>query len=196
MNFFLKILLGVFLSSGLFAQTPIQKTVNTVKGQKVYIEAKHANVHISRSTNNQINISGTIKINNGENDDAFQLEVKELGEDIHIISEVENYDKLPHMLMYKKDGKKYYEKIDQDEHKKGNRYSVDENGTHLSYGVIIEIDLNIAVPKHIALDIESTYGKVSLKEFNGPLRIDNTYGAIDAIFASSISPKTSRSAID
>lgn len=170
----------------LFAQTPIQKKISVQQGQNLFIEVHHANLHIhANAQSNEVEIKGVAKINNGENDDAFHLEVKEQGGDIYLLSEVKNYNRLPHMMKYFKDGKEYYEKIDRDEEDgwTGMKVINNKNGKGIQYGVIVEIELHITVPQNIVLDITSVYGKVTLDHFGGPLNVDNTYGPIDAIFS-------------
>ena len=51
---------------------------------------------------------------------------------------------------------------------------------NMSWGVDIEIQLEIKVPRGTETRLESVYGMVEVKDFSGPLIVEATYGGVDA----------------
>ena len=51
---------------------------------------------------------------------------------------------------------------------------------HVSYGIDMDIILEIKVPRGMETMVESVYGLVEVKDFSGPLTVEATYGGVDA----------------
>jgi hypothetical protein len=136
-------------------------------------------VKVSTWDKNEISIQGTVSINQGENDDAFKLTTDATGKEIVVRSEVTGVDKLPHritvvegdnkMTFRNKEALRKYEA----EHGK-RKYEMQ------SWGVDIEVVLEIKVPRNMVTRIDATYGMVEVPAFDGPLTVVATYGGVDA----------------
>jgi hypothetical protein len=50
----------------------------------------------------------------------------------------------------------------------------------VSMGVDMEIIIDIKVPRNVETRVESVYGMVEVKSFDGPLVVEATYGGVDA----------------
>ena len=160
------------------AQTAINKTVPVTKGQTIRLKFDYPSpVKISTWDKNEISITGTVSINGGEHDDAFQLDVRNSSGTIYIKNEIKNMDAIPHRITVhdgdtkivfrnKSEWKKY-----QDEHGKSN---------NVNMGIDMEIELEIKVPRNVDTDVECVYGMVEVREFIGPLTVQATYGGVDA----------------
>ncbi|HMJ71639.1 MAG TPA: hypothetical protein VK508_22240 [Cyclobacteriaceae bacterium] len=168
------LILATFVAS---AQTRIDKTVPVTKGQTIRMWFDYPElVKVSTWDKNEISITGTVSINNGEHDDAFNLEVKTSSNTISIKNEIKNMDNIPRrytihdgeqkiVFKSKTDFKKY-----QDEHGKVQ---------NVNMGLDMDIRLEIKVPRNIDTNVECVYGMVEITEFNGPLSVQATYGGVD-----------------
>jgi hypothetical protein len=159
------------------AQTPINKTVPVTKGQTIRMKFDYPGVKISTWDRDEIAITGTATINNGENDDAFKINVKTSASTIVITSEIENMDRIPQRITIHEGDQKIIFK------NKGEWQKYQE--THgrsntVNMGVDLDIKLEIKVPRNVDTDIEAVYGMVEIPEFIGPLTVQATYGGVDA----------------
>ena len=162
-----------------FAQTRLDKSIPVKAGQKINMHFDYPElIGVSTWERNEISIQGTISINNGENDDAFIFESSTSANTINISAIIKDLKHLPQRITIVRDGQKIMFK-DKAELKK---YQ-EENGkgyNTMSWGADIDIRLEIVVPKNIETRIESVYGIVEVKNFNGPLIVEATYGGVDA----------------
>lgn len=174
------VLIALALPFTLLAQTPINKTIPAQTGQTVVMHFDYPElIKVSTWDKNEVLITGTISINNGENDDAFELITSTTGGTISIRNEIRNMKSLPQritvvdgsqkMVFKNKEELKKYEA----EHGK-RKYDVQ------SWGVDMDIIIEVKVPKNMETKVECVYGMVEIKDFNGPLIVDATYGGVDA----------------
>jgi hypothetical protein len=160
------------------AQTSINKTIPVTKGQTVRMKFDYPSpVKISTWDKNEISITGTVSINGGENDDAFQLDIKTSDNTIYVKNEIKNMDAIPQRITIKEGDTKIVFK-NKTEWKK----YMEEHGTshNVNMGVDLDIELEIKVPRNVDTNLECVYGLVEVKEFVGPLSVQATYGGVDA----------------
>lgn len=173
----LVLLMAVFFLAR--AQTPVNKTIPVKPGQKITMYFDYPNlIKVSTWDKNEIIITGTVNINAGENDNAFVLETTENGNTIQVRSEIKDMKNLPRRYMVTRGDQKILFKDKSDLKKYQN-----ENGTEfnsVSTGPDIDIELEVKVPRNMETRIESVYGLVEIKNFNGPLTVEATYGGVDA----------------
>jgi hypothetical protein len=160
------------------AQTRIDKTVPVTKGQTLRLWFDYPQVvKISTWDKNEVSVTGTVSINAGEQDDAFNLEVKTSPNTIFIKNEIRNMDRLPQRITIhegdtkivfksKSEWRKY-----QEEHGKAN---------NVTMGIDMEIELEVKVPRNMETNVECVYGIVEIHDFVGPLSVQATYGGVDA----------------
>jgi hypothetical protein len=170
-------LLIVSLNS--FAQTAVNKSVPVSPGQKITMHFDYPEiVRVSTWDKNEISIQGSVLINGGENDEAFVLESSTSGDLVKVESKILGLKNLPQRITVMHGGKKIVFKTKADYRK-----YCDEHGKDYSFmstGVDMDITLEIKVPQNIETRVESVYGMVEVKLFNGPLAVDATYGGVDA----------------
>jgi len=162
----------------LAAQTPVNKTYPVSAKQPISLRFDYPElVKISTWDKNEISITGTVSINGGENDDAFELLQSISGNTIYIENKIRNLKELPHRITVINNGEKLtfktkadYQKYREDH---GNHYNV------RSEGVDMDILLDIKVPKNTEVKLESVYGVVEVRNFVGPLSVEATYGGVD-----------------
>jgi hypothetical protein len=168
-----------YLSKATFAQTPVNKTYPVQAGQSIKFHFDYPElIKISTWDKNEISIQGTVSINGGESDDAFELSSSAFGNTLLIESRIKNLKNLPRRITVTKDGKKFTfkNKSELKDFDPQNR----NNYKCYSEGVDMDILLEIKVPKNSITKVESVYGMVEIKEFDAPLVVDATYGGVDA----------------
>jgi hypothetical protein len=169
----------LFLTLTLAGQTAIDKTVAVLPGQKINMHFDYPElIRISTWDKNEISIKGTVSINQGENDDAFELETGTSGNVVDVRSEIKNMKNLPQRITVMRNGQKIMFRTKAD-YKKYAEENGKENSS-MSWGIDTDIFLEIRVPKNTATKVESVYGMVEVKDFSGPLTVDATYGGVDA----------------
>lgn len=169
----------MFMSTKNYAQTPINKSIPVKAGQKISMTFDYPKlVRVSTWDKNEISIQGTVSINAGENDDAFELIESSTGNLISIKNEIKNMKNLPHRITVYDGSQKIVfpnkEALKKYQAENGKSYE------RMSYGLDMEIILEIKVPRNIETVVESVYGMVEVKDFTGPLTVNATYGGVDA----------------
>jgi hypothetical protein len=162
-----------------FAQTAINKTIPVKPGQKVSMHFDYPElVKVSTWDKNEISIQGSVQINGGENDDAFELTTSSDGNVVSIKNEIKDMKNLPHHITIT-DGAQKIVFRNKEEFKK---YQAEHGRTYnnVSYGLDMDIILEIKVPRNMETKVESVYGMVEIKDFTGPLSVEATYGGVDA----------------
>jgi hypothetical protein len=174
----LMVMLGIALSAG--AQTQINKSIAVQPGQKISLSFDYPEmVRISTWDKTEISIQGTVSINNGENDNAFELQTNTSGNTVSVKNLIRDMKNLPQRITVTSDGQKMIFR-DKEAFKK---YQ-DEHGKSFesqSWGVDMDIVLEIKVPRNIETRIETIYGMLEVKDFSGPLTALSTYGGVDAV---------------
>jgi hypothetical protein len=176
--------LSVFILAGMlagsaYAQTPINKTIPVGAGQKLTVHFDYPElIKITSWDKNEIAVGGTVSINSGENDDAFELKESVSNNTIYLDGSIKNIKSLPQRITIYRDGQKIMFKTKADYKEYVSKNGGDYN--HMSWGVDMDIIIEIKVPRNMETKVESVYGMVEVKDFTGPLTVDATYGGVDA----------------
>ncbi|MEY4929939.1 MAG: hypothetical protein RI909_663 [Bacteroidota bacterium] len=171
------ILMSLF-TGVLAAQTLVNKNYPVAAGQKIFLHFDYPElVKISTWEKNEISISGSVSINGGENDDAFELTQTTSGNSINIENKIRNLKELPHRITIVRDGEKitFKSKADYQKYCEVNG----RNFNQRSEGVDMDILLEVKVPKGSEVKLESVYGVVEVKNYTGPITVEATYGGVD-----------------
>jgi hypothetical protein len=131
---------------------------------------------------NEILIKGDVSINNGENDDAFELIVNQAGNKIEVSTNLKDKENIPHRIVIKKGDTEYFFKAKDTNDPEVQKF-LEDNGrqyTYMSNGIIKEITLEIFVPKGMETIVESKFGLVEVKNFQAPLKVSSKFGGVDA----------------
>jgi hypothetical protein len=175
----LTILLVMVTVVALHAQTAVNKSIPVQAGQTLVMKFDYPVVKVSTWDKNEISIQGTVNINDGENDDAFKLTTATSGKEITVRTEIAGVDKLPHRITVVEGENKMTfrdkEALNKYEREHGKRkYEMQ------SWGVDIDVVLEIKVPRNMSTRIDAVYGMVEVPGFDGPLVVASTYGGVDA----------------
>ncbi|HMG89332.1 MAG TPA: hypothetical protein VK589_04710 [Chryseolinea sp.] len=162
-----------------FAQTQVNKSIAVSAGQSVFIHFDYPElIRVSTWDKNEVSIQGTVSINNGESDDAFELFTSSSGNTVSIRNEIKNLKNLPQRYTIVDGSQKITFKnraeLKKYQEQNGRQFDV------MSCGVDMEIILEIKVPRNVKTKVESVYGMVEIKDFAGPLDVEATYGGVDA----------------
>lgn len=168
-----------FVPACVFSQTPINKTLTVSAGQNILMHFDYPEmIRVTTWEKNEISIQGTVSINNGESDDAFELFTTSSGNTITIKNEIKNLKSLPQRYTIVDGNQKVTFKnraeLKKYQEQHGRQYDV------MTCGVDMDIVLEIKVPRNIKTRVESVYGMVEIKDFAGPLDVEATYGGVDA----------------
>ena len=173
------VLTALLTSSIAFAQTQINKSIPVSTGQNVFIHFDYPElVRVSTWDKNEVSIQGTVSINNGESDDAFELLTSSSGNTVSIRNEIKNLKGLPQRYTIVDGAQKitFKDRVELKKYQEQNGRQFDV----MSCGVDMEIVLDIKVPRNVKTKVESVYGMVEIKDFSGPLDVEATYGGVDA----------------
>ncbi len=172
----------LLIGTGLSAQTPVNKSVPVQPGQKIEMHFDYPElIRVTTWEKNEISVQGSVSINGGESDDAFELITSIAGNTVSVRNEIHNLKTLPQRITITRNGQKIVFKSKADYKK-----YADQNGkgyNMMSCGVDMDILLEIKVPRNVETRVESVYGMVEIKEFTGPLTVEATYGGVDAALA-------------
>jgi hypothetical protein len=176
------ILLFLLTGTALGAQTPVNKSIPVQPGQKIEMHFDYPQlIRMTTWEKNEISILGTVSINGGESDDAFELITSAAGNIVNVRNEIHNLKNLPQRITITRNGQKIVFKSKADYKKYADQNGKDFN--MMTNGVDMDILLEIKVPRNVETRVESVYGMVEVKEFTGPLTVDATYGGVDAALA-------------
>jgi len=161
------------------AQTAINKSFPTDENQKLSLKFDYPQlIKISTWDKCEVQILGTININENENNNAFQIKESKEGNSLVIEGKISEMKNIPHRITVQKGSQKLIFKS-REEYQK---YCKENNVTFNSMtdGADIDIQLEIKVPKSLTTQIESQYGLVEVRDFGGTINVNAIYGGIDA----------------
>lgn len=174
----LVVIIICLFTGALAAQTPVNKNYPVSAGQKISLRFDYPElVKISTWDKNEISVVGSVSINGGENDDAFELIHSTSGNTIFIENKIRNLKELPHRITIVNKGEKitFKSRADYQKYCEANG----RNFNQRSEGVDMDILLEIKVPRNIEVKLESVYGMVEVKNYVGQLTVEATYGGVD-----------------
>lgn len=168
-----------FVPVSVYSQTAVSKSLPVSSGQTILMHFDYPDmIRVSTWDRNEVSIQGTVSINSGESDDAFELITTSTGNTITIKNEIKNMKSLPQRYTIVDGAQKITFKnraeLRKYQEQHGRQFDV------MSCGVDMEILLEIKVPRNVKTRVESVYGMVEIKDFVGPLDVDATYGGVDA----------------
>jgi hypothetical protein len=164
------------LCLGANAQETVTKSYPAKAGQQIHLKFDYPVVQVSTWDKNEVGVIAHVNINDHENDSALELTQSIEGDEMTIKGSIKGIDKLPRRYTIVHNGIKriYKTRSEYDEARK-------EGGVQQSYeGSDIKVTVEVKIPAQCSTQLNSTYGIVELTNFNAPIKIDATYGGIDA----------------
>ena len=166
-----------------FSQTEISKRIDVKNGQEVSIECLDANlINVTGWDENYISLLAKVRINNGQNDDAYLVNVSTEKGTIHITGSILDKDQLPKMIQIKK-GDQIYTFNTDDKNSPEIQQFYNEQGKDgiqwFSHGVMWHIDYEIMIPQSVNLNITSKHGLIEIDNYRGPISANSKHGGVD-----------------
>ena len=97
-TFILVLLIALVLPEEAYTQTPLSHTIPVRGSQSIEMHFDYPElIRVSTWDGPSIEITGTVSINGGENDDAFIVEHERVGDVVKVHSRVSNIKQLPHL---------------------------------------------------------------------------------------------------
>lgn len=161
------------------AQSTLKKSYTVPAGASLVFKFDYPQqIKIETWEGNQVLITGTVSINNGNEDEAFQLSKSMQEGKVVIEGKIPDLKSLTKAVIAVSAG----DTIRFSSQEEYRRYAAAENKTfeQVSTGPDISIQLQIKVPKSLETKVESTYGIVEVSRFEAPLHVQATYGGVDA----------------
>lgn len=181
------LLIGISIA---WAQAPTEQIIPVKAGQKVEMDFKYPElISISTWDKSEIRIVSKVSINNGANDDAFEL-TYDAGESLRIRSGIRDYDNLPRNIVIRHGGEDYFFNTDDHHDPAIQKFKQEKDAGGIEYmqhGVIVDITLEITVPKDIVLEVDAKFGLVEVVGFTRNMEIESKFGGIDVSFDPSLS---------
>lgn len=166
------------------AQTKIEKTIPVKAGQQLVLNLDYPEARIQTWDKAEVLITGTVSINQGENDDAFQLDISSTPAGVMVTSQLKDKDNIPPRIMIKRGEKEYFFKASNFHDPEVQKFLA-ENGNEYAYrstGIHQDIHLTIFVPRNTPVEVNAKYGMVEVASFEGPLSANSKYGGVDVTF--------------
>ena len=176
LTIFSLLLCGLVLSS--FGQETIStKTFDASKAERLDLRFKYPElIKVKTWDKSEVQIISDVFINDGRNNDDFNLESKMRNGVLNIDSEIKNLS-----------GYRNYT-IDRRGDNRNGGLSVSRNGTTITRNgkwsknsVIVSVILEITVPAGMEVNLNATYGIVEVLSTDIPLEVDSRYGGIDVM---------------
>src|SRR6478609_1450773 len=180
-----KLILGFTVYSIIaFSQTKVEKHIAVQPGSKLIMNFDYPElIKLQTWDKNEILITGTVSINEGENDNAFELQVKQEGNTIAVTSVIKDKENLPKRIVIKQGETEYVFRAKDTNDPEVQKFFA-QHGREYSYmsnGLSQHIKLNVFVPEQLSTETESKFGMVEVGKFNAPLLITAKHGGIDAV---------------
>ncbi len=176
------LILWVLIGHASVAQTRVEKNVSVNPGQKVEMYFKHPElISVKTWDRNEIKISAEVSINFGRNDESFQFEIDE-GETLRINSIIENYSELPRNIVIRYQGEDYFFETKDPHSPEIMRFreEIGDSGyEYMRHGVIMDIKVDVIVPKNIALNVDAKFGLIEVEGFTDKIEVSSKFGGID-----------------
>lgn len=170
------------------AQTKIEKTFPLQGARKIELSFEFPKlIQVHTWEKNEILIKGSVSINRGEHDQAFQLLSSTDAGVISITAELKDKDAIPRRTIIRKGDQEFFFKAP-DASDPAVKKFLEENGgdyTYMSNGILQEISLEVFIPKGMECRVDSKFGLVEVTDFNAPLVVNAPFGGIDATIANS-----------
>jgi len=163
-----------------FSQSKLTKTYPVQNDHRIEFKFDYPKlIHISSWDKKEIEVNASVNINNGANDSAFTLNETTVDGKITISNKID-LDKIPDSYYIMANGikTKFSSKQDMDNYKRDKADNRNAVSYYQQKDIVVTIE--IKVPANISTNLVSVYGMVELDNFNGPIKVDATYGGIDA----------------
>lgn len=179
-----KLILGFTVYSIIaFSQTQVEKHIAVQPGNKLIMNFDYPElIKLQTWDKNEILITGTVSINDGENNSAFELQIKQEGNTVTVTSAIKDKESLPRRIVIKKGDTEYVFRANNMNDPEIQKFFTDHGReySYMSNGLLQHITLNVFVPEQMNTEMESKFGMVEIGNFSAPLAVAAKHGGVDA----------------
>lgn len=161
----------------IFAQK-IDQSFPTNNISTVALDFLYGEIIIEAYDGNEVEIKGQMKVNGELKEDVFTLDSKKSNGVLTLSGEADLDDIQKMWIVKNEDGSTVYKND-----KKSIKiiYNDGKNGSAMYQGVDVESEFVIRVPRKMKLEVNSTYGSVTVKSYFPGMHIQNTYSDVTAV---------------
>lgn len=159
-----------------FSQIKVSKTYPVENGQKIELKFDYPKViHVSSWDKKEISVEATVNINDGDSNAAFSLNETRTDGKISISNKIDmNQVHDAYYIVVNGVKTRFNTKADMESYRK------EKAGNYSYQQKDIQVTIEVKLPANISADVVSVYGLVELENVNGPIKVEATYGGIDA----------------
>lgn len=153
------LILALLLVYPVMGQKVVEKSTKVKSDQKITLDFEFSDdIKITTWDKNEVYVKATVSINDNEDNDAFELEIKEYPNSVNFISDIKNIKKLSRNFVKEdKDGNVIFS---------GNSYDMD-------------ITFEVKVPENAEVDVETISGNIDIIGLLGEMDIETISGDVD-----------------
>jgi len=154
--------LGILIVFAVNSQDKREFIFNSSQSESISIDVSFPNIVLKTWDKDEVKITARININDGLNDDLFEMKSENRGSELVITSEIKDLDHL--RKKSKRNTINYAE---------GDDSKISDNGNE------IDIELEIYVPAKKALSIDAEFGMVEILELPNKVAVFAKFGGAD-----------------
>jgi len=176
------ILIALALPCLILAQSNFNESYPLKGATQVTLEFQYGELNIEKYDGPEIVIESNLMVNGESAVKYFDFDTKKNGNRWRLTVEADFDDVEHRMTIVMNDGTKIF--------KKGGGFNFDniakEEGVDKVYnGVDVDADFTIKVPSNVSLEVDNTYGGVTVNDYWDKMKIHSTYGDVDLVLNNS-----------
>jgi hypothetical protein len=177
------LLINILFCLPVTAQRKIDQSYPLPASKKVNLDFRESSrVKVKSWDKNEVGIQISVSINEGENDNAFELRAQQNNDELYLETLINDAENIPKKNFIMKDGIRYYVKSTDWNSKEIQEFKAMHGGTDISFigsGIVKDIFIEVFVPKNANLSVYSRNGDIEIENFAGPLVANSRNGAVD-----------------
>lgn len=166
------------------AQRKFEKSYPLPASRKLNLNFQElSTVKVTPWDKNEVSVQVSVSINNGENDNAFDIKADESNNTLTLETILINPESIPRKsFITTRDGTRYFVKNPDWNSKEVQEFLAlhgNEDVSFVGSGIIKDIFINVFVPKNADLSVYTKNGDIEIVNFVGPLTANSKNGAVD-----------------
>jgi hypothetical protein len=166
---------------GAQAQTTTTKTFPAQAGQQINLKFDYPIVKVSTWDKNEVSVIAHVNINDDELDSLFVLKQEVTDGEMYISDHIKNMESIPRRYTIYRNGQRITYKSKSQYQEATRSGDVEKSYESTDFDIVVEIK----IPAGYKTKINAVYGMVELTNFDAPVKVEATYGGIDATLAPS-----------
>ncbi len=163
------------------AQRQLDESIPLQGATQVVLAIEEANlISIDTTPSEEVIVAGTVSINAGLNNDAYQVSYRREAQKLIIQAALKDPDQLPQRITLHHNGQDYVLNASDRQDSVVQQFIREKGGYDwMSTGVLKDIKLQIKVPATASLQVESKFGTVEVAQLMSSLQVECKFGDIE-----------------